>query len=188
MTSPNEFDDNRFAQLLDMVLSSTGMEIPSDISETERIELEHLNALFIAIDNAWQEPETDRQRIHTLFLQKLETKYPEHPWVQKDTICTLGDLVRSDRIGIPALPAKTLATLESDATPVKTLLDPAKRTAVIGSAIRQAALPQGRLSAFMRWLNQALAQLSSSPELGTQGFQFTRTQNKPRKYSTTEQE
>lgn len=36
-----------------------------------------------AIDRAWQVSDEERQRVYTLFLQKLEAKHPGHPWTQK---------------------------------------------------------------------------------------------------------
>jgi len=188
MTSPNKLNDDRFSQLLEMVLSSAGTQIPEGLSEEERMEVEHLRALFTAIDDAWQAPEPQRQRVHALFLQKLETKHPGHPWVRTSTVRTLGELLRFDRDAAPALPAETLAKLESDPTPVETLLDPARRTAVVGRVMQQAALPTGLIGDFMRWLNQALAQLSPSPGSGTQGLLFTRTQNKQRRQRIPEQD
>lgn len=188
MTSPNKLNDDRFSQLLEMVLLSAGTEIPEGLSEAEWMEVECLRALFTAIDDAWQASETERQRVHTLFLQKLGTKHPGHPWVRTSTVRTLGELLRFDRDAVPALPAETLAKLESDPTPVEILLDPANRTAVVGRAVQQAALPPGLIAAFMRWLNQALAQLSPSPGSRTQGLQFTRTQNKQGRQRIPEQD
>ncbi len=188
MTSPNKLNDDRFSQLLEMVLSPGGTEIPEGLSKEERMEVERLRALFVAIDDAWQASEPQRQRVHELFLQKLETKHPGHPWVRTSTVRTLGELLRFDRDAAPALPAETLAKLESDPTPVETLLDPARRTAVVGRVVQQAALPNGLIREFMRWLNQALAQLSPSPGSGTQGLLFTRTQNKQRRQRIPEQD
>jgi hypothetical protein len=188
MTSSNKFDDNRFSLLLDMVLSSTETEISEDLSEAERREVEHLSMLFTAIDDAWQAPEIEQQRVHMLFLQKLATKHPGHPWVRPSTVHTLGELLHFDRDRVPALPAEILAKLESDPTPVEALLDPAKRTAIVGRAVQQAALPIGLIREFMHWLNHALAQLSPSSGSGTQGFLFTRTQNKQRRQQIPEQD
>ena len=72
--------------------------------------------------------------------------------------------------------------------PLETLLDPAKRTAIVGRAVQQAALPIGLIREFMRWLNHALAQLSPSSGAGTQGFLFTRTQNKQGRQQIPEQD
>ncbi len=188
MTSPNRLNDDRFSQLLEMVLSTGGPEIPEGLSEEERMEVEHLRALFAAIDDAWQAPEVERLRVHALFLQKLERKYPGHPWVRTSTVRTLGELLRFDRDAAPALPAETLAKLESDPTPVETLLDPARRTAVVGRVVQQVALPNSLIREFMRWLNQALAQLSPSSGSGTQGLLFTRTQNKQKRQRIPEQD
>ncbi len=186
MTSPNRLNDDRFSQLLEMVLSPGRPEIPEGLSEEERMEVERLRALFAAIDDAWQAPAVQRQRVHALFLQKLEAKYPGHSWVRTSTVRTLGELLRFDRDAAPALPAETLAKLESDPTPVETLLDPARRTAVVGHVVQQVALPNGLIREFMRWLNQALAQLS--PGSGTQGLLFTRTQNKQKRQRIPEQD
>jgi hypothetical protein len=188
MTSPNRLNDNRFSQLLEMVLSPNGPEIPEGLSEEERMEVERLRALFAAIDDAWQAPEAERQRVHALFLQKLETKHPGHPWVRTNTVRTLGELLRFDRDAAPALPAETLAKLESDPTPVETLLDPARRTAVVGRVVQQVALPNNLIKEFMRWLNRALAQLSPSNGSGTQGLLFTRTQNKQKRHQIPDQD
>jgi hypothetical protein len=188
MTSPNKLNDDRFSRLLEMALSPDETEIPEGLSEEECMEVERLRALFTAIDDAWQAPEAERQRVHALFLQKLETKHPGHPWVQTSTVRTLGELLRFDRDAAPALPAETLAKLESDPTPVETLLDPARRTAVVGLVVQQVALPKSLIREFMRWLNQALAQLSPSPGSGTQGLLFTRTQNKQGRQRIPEQD
>lgn len=188
MTSPNELNDDRGFQLLEMVLSSDKSKIPENLSEAERMEVERLTMLFAAIDNAWQAPETQRQRVHNLFLQKLEAKYPGHPWARTSTVRTLGELLQSNRDEVPALPAETLAKLENDPTPVEILLDPAKRTAVVSRAVQQAALPTTLIKEFMRWLNRSLAQLSREPGSGAQEFVFTRTQNKPKLQQTPKQD
>lgn len=188
MTSPNKLNDDRFSQLLEMVLSPDGPEIPEEFSEEERMELERLRALFAAIDDAWQAPVAERQRVHTLFLQKLEAKHPGHPWLRTGTVRTLGELLRVDRDAAPALPSETLAKLESDPTPVETLLDPARRTAAVGRVLQQVALPKSLIREFMHWLNQALAQLSPSPGSGTEGLLFTRTQNRQKRLQISERD
>jgi len=188
MTSPNKLNDDRFSRLLEMALSPDETGIPEGLSEEGRVEVERLRTLFAAIDDAWQAPEPQRQRVHELFLQKLETKHPGHPWVRTSTVRTLGELLRFDRDAAPALPAETLAKLESDPTPVETLLDPARRTAVVGLVVQQVALPKSLIREFLRWLNQALAQLLPSPGSGTQGLLFTRTQNKQKRQRIPEQD
>lgn len=188
MTSPNELNDDRCLQLLEMVLSSNNTKIPENLSETERAEVERLMVLFAAIDHAWQTPEVQRQRVHNLFLQKLEAKHPGHPWAQTGTVRTLGELLQFNRDGAPALPAETLAKLEDDPTPVEILLDPAQRTAIVGRAVQRAALPTTLIKEFMSWVNRALAQLSNEPGSGAQGFAFTRIQNKQKRQQISEQD
>ena len=97
MTSPNKLNDDHFSRLLEMALSPDETGIPEGLSEEERVEVECLRTLFAAIDDAWQAPEAERQRVHALFQQKLETKYPGHPWVRTSTVRTLGELLRFDR-------------------------------------------------------------------------------------------
>lgn len=188
MTSPNRLNDDRFSQLLEMVLSPDGPDIPEGLPEEERMEVERLRALFAAIDDSWQAPVDERQRVHSLFLQKLEAKHPGHPWVRTGSVRTLGELLRFDRDVAPALPSETLAKLENDPTSVETLLDPARRTAAVGLVLQQVALPKSLIREFMHWLNQALAQLSPSPGSGTQGLLFTRTQNRQKRLQIPEQD
>lgn len=186
MTSPNQFDDARFALLVDSVLSGSQEALPTDLSEAERREIERLSALFDAIDTAWQAPEAERTRIEALFFQKLAARHPGHAWVQTSSVHTLGELLRLDREELPTLPAEPLARLESDMTSVERLLDPAQRSAAVGRAVQQAGLPTTFLTAFMRWLNQALAQLSPSSGADAQGLQFTRPQSRKRKPNLSE--
>lgn len=186
MTSPNQFDDARFALLVDSVLSGSQEALPADLSEAERKEIERLSALFDAIDAAWQTPEAERTRVQTLFFQKLAARHPGHAWVRTGSVQTLGELLRLDRDELPSLPAEPLARLESDPTPVERLLDPAQRSAAVGRAVQQAGLPAAFLTAFLRWLNQALAQLSPKTGVGAMGLQFTRPQSPKRKPNLSE--
>lgn len=180
MTSPNQFDDARFALLVDSALSGSQESLPADLSELERKEVERLSALFDAIDAAWQAPAAERTRVQALFFQKLAARHPGHAWVRTSIVQTLGELLRLDREELSSLPAEPLARLESDTTPVEHLLDPAQRSAAVGRAVQQAGLPTTFLTAFMRWLNQALAQLSPTSGSGAQGLQFTRPQRRKR--------
>ncbi|MGO8949676.1 MAG: hypothetical protein ACLQUY_18890 [Ktedonobacterales bacterium] len=186
MTSPNQFDDARFAMLVDLVLSGSQEGLPIDLSEAERREVERLGALFDAIDAAWQAPEAERTRVQALFLQKLAARHPGHAWVRTSSVQTLGELMRLDRDELPELPAESLALLERDPTPIERLLDPAQRSAMVGRAVKQARLPIAFLTAFMRWLNQALAQLSPTSSADAQGLHFTRPQRRTRKPSLSE--
>lgn len=186
MTSSNQFDDARFALLVDSVLSGSQEALPADLSEAERREIERLEALFDAIDAAWQTPEGKRTRVQALFFQKLAARHPGHAWVRTASVHTLGELLCLDREELPSLPAESLARLENDATPVERLLDPAQRSAMVGRAVQQAGLPASFLTAFMRWLNQALAQLSPTSSAGAQSLQFTRPQSNKKKPNLSE--
>lgn len=176
MTSTNSGPD-RISRLLDLAYEEQDAAT-SELTSSEREELAELRLLLDAIDAAWQATPPEQDRVRSLFLQQLATKNPTHPWVRDNTVHTLGDLLHLSAEELPELPDTSYEQLASDQTPVETLLDPTRRTTVIGQALRRAQVPQATIGEFVLWLNATIAALVPRPGLTGQGLLFTRQQRR----------
>jgi hypothetical protein len=154
------------------------------LSAPERAELADIRGLLSLIDASWRAAPAERERVQVLFLQQLAADDPDHPWVRRATVPvgTLGELVRAGADEIPSLPPAAFTQLLNDETPVEALLDPTGRTAVVGAAVRRAAVPQSAVGDLLLWLNRSLGKLlprSSSAVARSPGFLFAREQGRP---------
>lgn len=172
---PIHEDPDRVSYLFDVAHREAGAEI-MELSAEERAELSQIRALLDVIDASWQAPTLERDRVRTLFLQKLAAKTPDHPWVRGNIVRTLGDLIQASTDDVPTLPSASYAELEKDATPVEALLDPVQRTVAVGQALRRAAVPQTIVGEFVLWLNRVLAELVPQSGAMSSGLIFTRRQ------------
>ncbi len=178
MMSVNE-NLNRFSDLFDLA-SQDSIPLPAGLTEAEKVEIEYIRAVLNTIDAAWQISETKRQRVRSLFLQKIAVQNPNHPWVRDNMVHTLGQLVERSSEDAPNLPTASRQQLMSDSTPIELLIDPKKRTKVAGQAARRAEIPLTLIGEFMLWLNGVLADLISPPTSQTKGLIFTRRQGRQR--------
>ncbi len=176
MTSAN-FDSDRFSYLLELAYEEVD-PTTLGLSSAEKEELTRMRALLDLIDSSWAVSRFESDRVRGLFLQELARKDPTHPWVRRSAVHTLGELVQAGADDIPSLPEATYERLAADPTPVASLLDPQKRTAIVGRALLQASVPQSLLGELLLWLNRTIAELVPRPEPDTQSLLFTRRQRR----------
>lgn len=177
MLSESEVD--RLSRLFDLAHNET-VAPTFDLSIEDREELTRIRDLLDLIDASWQSTDNEQERVRSLFLQKLSLKEPDHPWIRGCIVHTLGDLVRAASADAPPIPSASYEHLVVDPTPVDTLIDPTRRTRVVGQALRRAAIPQSLVGDLMLWLNRAIAGLVSMPGSAKPGLLFTRHQGSAR--------
>jgi hypothetical protein len=176
----------RTSRLLDLARTADPTaDALAALSAVERAELADIRGLLDLIDASWHSAPAERERVQALFLQQLAADDPDHPWVRRATVPvrTLGELVRAGGDEMPPLPADAYNQLVADETPVDALLDPAGRTAVVGEAVRRAAVPPSAIGELLLWLNRSLGKLlprgSSASSGPAAGFLFAREQGRP---------
>ena len=175
----SESEANRFSRLFDLAHDETAATT-IDLSLGEREELTRIRDLLGLIDASWQVTDVEQERVRSLFLQKLAAREPDHPWVRSSTVRTLGELVRASHEDAPPLPSASYEHLALDPTPVEALVDPTRRTLVVGQAVRRAAVPQTLIGELMLWLNRSIAGLVPRPGPAQAGLLFTRRQGSRR--------
>jgi hypothetical protein len=174
MTSP-KIDSDRLSFLFDLACGASDAP-QGELPEEEQQELERMRVLLDSIDAAWHVSQARLDHIHTLFLRKLATEFPDHPWVRMSTVHTLGQLLHLSHDDAPALPPDTFEQLLTDATPVETLLDPSERKPAIREAVRRAHVPQSTIGELLLWINRAVVQLVPQPNAGAKHLLFMRRQ------------
>lgn len=175
MTSPEQASD-RFTRLLDIARGAASGSA-EDLGPDERLEVERLQALLEAIDASWSAPPSAQDSVRAAFFRRLAATRPTHPWIESQTIRTLGDLLQAAADAAPALPARSLARLQDDPTPIEEIIDPEQRTVLFGRAITRASVPTTTVSQLVHWLNRALVDLIQTPVQGsTPSLIFTRRQ------------
>ena len=170
---------NRSSYLFDLA-SHDSLSLPADLTEAEEMEVQRIRTVLNTIDAAWQTSNHKRQRVRSLFLQKLAAQNPNHPWVRDNMVYTLGQLVGISSQDVPDLPSASRQQLMNDLTPIESLIDPKKRTKVVGIAIKRAEVPFALIGELMLWLNKKLTELISPANSTTKGLIFTRRQERSR--------
>ena len=171
----SESEADRLSQLFDLAHDET-IAAGVDLSTGEREELARIRELLDLIDASWQVTDVEQDRVRSLFLQKLAERQPDHPWVRSSTVSTLGELVRASYEDAPSLPSASYELLAVDPTPIEALVDPTRRTIIVGQAVRRAAVPQTLIGELMLWLNRSIAGLVPRPGHVQPGLLFTRRQ------------
>ena len=172
---------DRFSRLLDIASGITSTSL-DNLTRDERVEVDRLLALLNVIDAAWTTSLAAQDAVRAAFLQKLAATRPDHPWIEAQTIQTVGDLAHAAADSAPAFPPGALATLQEDPTPIEDIIDLEKRSVVIGRAVARSAVPTSMVGQLVHWLNGALAELvRTRTHDGTSSLVFTRRQSTRRR-------
>jgi hypothetical protein len=153
-------------------------EHDATLSQDVLREVEEVRSIMRAVDASWRlvDPSAhDRLRAKTL--ARLRARGSEHVWGTVAAVNTLGDLVRASEELLDILPTATLTMLESDSSPIDTLLrDPDSRQDALAASFKRASIPGNASIATFRRILHALSGVAAASGAG--GFVYARPQRR----------
>lgn len=174
----DDVDQERLSQLFTLAITQHKGRVVdlSELTAEDSAILKQIVFLLQAIDSSWESAPAELARGRALFLKKLAAEEPDHPWVRRNEVATLGDLFRESRDEFPSLSQATADALSQDRTPIENLLDVSSRTELLGKALRSAAVPAQSIRDLVMGVTRILGGVASISRPQGQGFVYARSQ------------